>query len=147
MGDNLKKVTIYSDGGCDPNPGVGGWGVVFEYNGHTRELSGGEKESTNNRMELSAAIAALSALKESCIVEMWVDSKYVMDGMKTWIHKWKKNGWKTSSGPVKNQELWKKLDEVAQKHTINWHWVAGHTGHPYNERCDVLATEAIKRIK
>ncbi|TIR57711.1 MAG: ribonuclease HI, partial [Mesorhizobium sp.] len=118
-----KQIQIFTDGACSGNPGPGGWGAVLRYNGVTKELSGGEAETTNNRMELLAAISALDALKEPCTVDLYTDSKYVMDGISKWIHGWKKNGWKTGERkPVKNGELWQALDEANRRHKVIWHW-------------------------
>ena len=137
---NKGKVVIHTDGACSGNPGPGGWGAILDYNGTRRELHGGEKDTTNNRMELKAAIEALNALKRPCAVEMHVDSQYVKDGITKWIHGWKRNGWKTADKkPVKNVELWQALDEAVLRHEISWHWVKGHDGHPENERADELA--------
>ncbi len=134
------RVTIWTDGACSGNPGPGGWGVVMRYNGHERELNGGESETTNNRMELKAAIEALSALTRACDVDIYTDSQYVRGGVTGWIENWKRNGWKTSDKkPVKNEDLWRELDAARQRHTIAWHWVKGHAGHPENERADELA--------
>jgi ribonuclease HI len=141
-------VIIHTDGACSGNPGPGGWGVVMDWNGTRKEICGGEQFTTNNRMELVAATEALKALKRACTVEMHVDSVYVKDGIGKWIHGWKKNGWKTADKkPVKNVELWQALDEAIQRHTISWHWVKGHDGHPDNERADELAREGMKPFK
>ena len=141
-------VVIHTDGACSGNPGPGGWGAVLRYNGVTKELSGGEAETTNNRMELMAAIEALKALKRPCAVQMHVDSQYVKDGITKWIHGWKRNGWKTADKkPVKNAELWQALDEAVSRHQISWHWVKGHAGHDDNERADELAREGMKPFK
>ncbi|BCM18196.1 ribonuclease HI [Mesorhizobium sp. J8] len=143
-----KKVEIFTDGACSGNPGPGGWGAVLRYNGVTKELSGGEAETTNNRMELLAAITALNALKEPCAVDLYTDSKYVMDGISKWIHGWKKNGWKTGDKkPVKNGELWQALDEANRRHKVTWYWVKGHAGHPENERADELARQGMAPFK
>ena len=142
------KVIIHTDGACSGNPGPGGWGAILDYNGTRKEIYGGEPQSTNNRMELKAAIEALNVLKRSCIVEMHVDSQYVKDGITKWIHGWKRNGWKTADKkPVKNLELWQALDEAIKRHEISWHWVKGHDGHPENERADELARQGIADIK
>jgi ribonuclease HI len=142
------SVIIHTDGACSGNPGPGGWGVVMDWNGTRKELCGGEKETTNNRMELLAAIEALKALKRACKVEMHVDSSYVKDGISKWIHGWKRNGWKTADKkPVKNVELWQALDEAIKRHEISWHWVKGHDGHPENERADELAREGMAPYK
>jgi ribonuclease HI len=142
------KVIIHTDGACSGNPGPGGWGAVLDYNGTRKELSGGAAKTTNNRMEIQAAVEALNALKRACAVEMHVDSQYVKDGITKWIHGWKKNGWKTADKkPVKNVELWQALDEAIQRHTLSWHWVKGHDGHPENERADELAREGMAPYK
>jgi len=142
------NVVIHTDGGCSGNPGPGGWGAILQYNGHLKELKGGAAETTNNRMELTAAIEALNSLKRPCTVELHTDSKYVKDGLTKWIHGWKKNGWKTSAKkPVKNTELWQALDDAVQRHTISWHWVKGHAGDEMNERADTLATEGMEPFK
>jgi len=143
-----KQVEIFTDGACSGNPGPGGWGAILRFNGKTKELSGGEAETTNNRMELLAAISALNALKEPCAVELHTDSKYVMDGISKWIHGWKKNGWKTADKkPVKNGELWQALDEANRRHKVTWNWVKGHAGHTENERADELAREGMAPFK
>ena len=137
---DLPKVEIFTDGACKGNPGPGGWGAILRSGGKERELSGGEKLSTNNRMELMAAIEALKALKKPCHVQLWTDSNYVRDGITKWIHAWRRNGWKTSDKkPVKNAELWQALLDACEPHRIDWHWVKGHAGHPENERADALA--------
>lgn len=144
----MKKVIVHSDGACHGNPGPGGWAAVLEYGEHKRELSGGVAATTNNRMELQAAIEALSALKESCQVEFYTDSQYVRHGVSAWLLIWKRNGWKTKSKkPVKNEDLWRTLDASMARHQINWHWIKGHAGHVCNERCDELASQEIGRIK
>ena len=139
----MKKVEIYTDGACRGNPGKGGWGAVLIYRGLEKELSGGEVETTNNRMELSAVIAALSALKEPCEVTLTTDSQYVVNAIeKGWLATWQTNGWKKSGkGAVLNVDLWQKLVVLLEKHDVSFVWVRGHNGHPYNERCDKLATE------
>jgi ribonuclease HI len=142
------KVIIHTDGACSGNPGPGGWGAILDYNGTRKEIYGGEPQSTNNRMELKAAIEALNVLKRECDVEMHVDSQYVKDGITKWIHGWKRNGWKTADKkPVKNVELWQALDEAIKRHEISWHWVKGHDGHPENERADELARQGIADMK
>ena len=143
----LPQVDIFTDGACKGNPGPGGWGAILRSNGKERELSGGESPSTNNRMELMAAIEALNALKKPCRVQLWTDSNYVRDGITKWIHGWRRNGWKTADRkPVKNAELWQALLDASEPHRIEWHWVKGHAGHPENERADALAcAEAEKR--
>lgn len=144
----MKKITIHSDGGCHGNPGPGGWAAVLSYGAHSRELSGGEVATTNNRMELKAAIEALRALKEPCEVQFFTDSEYVKKGVQSWMASWKRNGWRTSAKkPVKNEDLWRELDAATQLHVVEWKWLKGHAGHAGNERCDQLATEAIEQIK
>lgn len=138
-----QHVEIYTDGSCLGNPGPGGYGVVIEYGPHRKELSGGYRLTTNNRMELLAAIKGLQALKRPCRVILTTDSQYLRQGIQQWIHNWKRNGWRTSArSPVKNADLWQQLDQVAQLHDIQWNWVKAHQGHPQNERCDDLAREA-----
>jgi ribonuclease HI len=140
-----KQVEIYTDGACSGNPGPGGWGVILRYKGVEKELSGHASHTTNNRMELTAVVQALQALREPCQVAVHTDSRYIRDGITRWIHQWKRNGWKTSNRePVKNKDLWEALDEASQRHIIEWRWVKGHAGHPENERCDQLAREAIQ---
>ena len=142
------RVTVHTDGACSGNPGPGGWGVILDYNGTRKELNGGEAQTTNNRMELMGAISALEALKRPCEVEMHVDSQYVKDGITKWIHGWKKNGWKTADKkPVKNAELWQRLDDALKLHKVSWHWVKGHAGHDENERADELAREGMAPFK
>jgi ribonuclease HI len=142
------KVVIHTDGACSGNPGPGGWGAILDYNGTRKELFGGEANTTNNRMELKAAIEALNVLKRPCAVEMHVDSQYVKDGITKWIHGWKKNGWKTADKkPVKNVELWQALDEAVLRHELSWHWVKGHDGHPENERADELARMGVAEAR
>ena len=144
----MKKVVIHSDGGCHGNPGPGGWAAILEYGPHDRELSGGVPATTNNRMELQAAIEALSVLKESCDVEFYTDSEYVKNGVSGWLSNWKRNGWRTKSKkPVKNEDLWRSLDCHVSKHQVKWHWIKGHAGHVGNERCDQLANAEIAKIK
>ena len=145
--NELPEVEIFTDGACKGNPGPGGWGAVLRFGGKERELSGGESPTTNNRMELVAAIEALKALSKPCRVQLWTDSNYVRDGITKWIHGWRRNGWKTSDKkPVKNVELWQALLDAAAPHRVDWHWVKGHAGHPENERADALAcTEAEAR--
>ncbi len=138
-----KTVEIYTDGSCLGNPGPGGYGVVMKYQQHLKELSGGFIETTNNRMELMAAIAALESLKRPCSIDISTDSQYVRQGITQWLVNWKRNNWRTAAKePVKNKDLWQRLDTACQPHEIRWHWVKGHAGHPENERCDVLAREA-----
>jgi ribonuclease HI len=142
---NQERVVIHTDGGCVPNPGVGGWGAVLEFKGKRRELSGGADETTNNRMEMTAAIEALETLKRPCRVLLYTDSEYLRKGITEWLVRWKRNGWKTRSGPVKNVDLWKRLELALAQHHVEWHWVRGHTGVPENERCDQLALVEITR--
>lgn len=142
-----KKVVIHTDGACRGNPGPGGWGALLRYNGTTRELYGGEANTTNNRMELTAAIRALEALKRSCVVELHTDSTYVRQGVMQWMHNWKRNGWKTAAKkPVKNADLWRALDEACARHQINWHWVKGHSGDIGNDAADALANRGIDEM-
>ena len=144
----MRSVVIHSDGACHGNPGPGGWAAILVSGPHRKELSGGVPATTNNRMELQAAIAALAALKQPCVVEFHTDSNYLRDGITKWLHGWKRNGWKTTSKqPVKNEDLWRQLDRAVSMHTVNWHWVKGHAGDAGNERCDELATAAILTVK
>ena len=150
MNDNpgLKKITIFTDGGCLGNPGPGGWAAVLRYEELEREISGGEPATTNNRMELKAAIGGLSSLKEACEVTLYTDSQYLRQGITTWIHQWKVRGWITSSRqPVKNADLWQGLDIQTKRHKVTWKWLKGHAGHSGNERCDGLAAAEIEKIK
>jgi ribonuclease HI len=147
-GDDTGIVDIYTDGACSGNPGPGGWGAILRWRGEERELNGGEAETTNNRMELMAAIVALESLKRSVKARLHTDSTYVMDGITKWIHGWKKNGWKTAAKkPVKNVDLWQRLDEALAQHKVEWFWVKGHAGHPENERADELARNAIATLR
>ncbi|HEV3008619.1 MAG TPA: ribonuclease HI [Burkholderiales bacterium] len=142
MGEHV--VEVYTDGACRGNPGPGGWGALLRANGAEKELYGGEADTTNNRMELMAAIRALEALKRPSRVKLYTDSIYVMKGITSWIHDWKRRGWRTADKkPVKNEDLWRQLDELAAKHDVEWHWVKGHAGHPENERADQLANKGI----
>ena len=144
----MKSVRIWTDGACSGNPGPGGWGALMRYGETEKELYGGEENTTNNRMELTAAIAALNALKEPCQVELTTDSEYVKGGITSWIHGWKKNGWKTSNKkPVKNAELWQALDDAVKRHKVTWHWIKGHAGHAENERADELARRGMEDYK
>ena len=144
----MKTDEAFTDGACSGNPGPGGWGALLRYNGNERELCGGEEETTNNRMELLAAIEALSALKQPCHVRLTTDSTYVKDGITKWLENWKRNGWKTAAKkPVKNQDLWIRLDEQSSRHRIEWCWVKGHSGHPENERADTLANRGLDRLR
>jgi ribonuclease HI len=143
-----KKVEIYTDGACSGNPGPGGWGVILIWNGHRKELKGGEALTTNNRMELMAAISALEALKTGVTADLYTDSEYVRNGISSWIHGWKRNGWRTAAKkPVKNAELWQRLEQALGEHKVTWHWVKGHAGHPENERADELAREGMAEFK
>ncbi len=138
-------MTLYTDGACSGNPGPGGWGAILRWNGTEKELSGGEPATTNNRMELMAVISGLSALKRPCRVEVYTDSQYVQKGISEWLRGWKARGWKTADKkPVKNEDLWRALDDVAARHQVSWHWVRGHSGHPENERADALARQGLK---
>ncbi|MEW6454345.1 MAG: ribonuclease HI [Pseudomonadota bacterium] len=141
-------VVIYTDGACSGNPGPGGWGAILTSGSHRKELKGGEDHTTNNRMELMGAISALEALKGPSNVELHTDSKYVQQGISQWIHGWKRNGWKTADKkPVKNTDLWQRLDAAIHRHDVKWHWVKGHAGHDMNERADELAREAIAELR
>lgn len=143
----MKQVEIFTDGACKGNPGPGGWGVLLRMGTHEKEMSGGEPDTTNNRMEMMGAIKGLNALIEPCTVDLYSDSKYVLDGMNKWIHGWQRNGWvNASKKPVRNADLWHDLIEAARPHKVNWHWVRGHNGHPENERVDALASAAAARI-
>jgi len=138
------RINIYTDGACSGNPGPGGWGVLLRWRGHEKELFGGEPDTTNNRMELMAAIQAMESLKRQGPVDLYTDSTYVRDGITKWIIGWKKNGWKTAAKkPVKNEDLWKRLEQALVDHDVTWHWVKGHAGHPGNERADELARKGI----
>lgn len=142
--ESAKQVTIYTDGACKGNPGPGGWGAILMYGENEKELWGGNAETTNNRMELTAAIEALEALTESCNVILYTDSNYVKDGISSWLANWKKRGWKTANKkPVKNVDLWKRLDDATARHDIDWRWVKGHAGDPGNERADELANRGV----
>jgi ribonuclease HI len=143
---DANRVTIFTDGACSGNPGPGGWGAILRYRGTEKEMSGGDRETTNNRMEMMAAISALEALKRPCVVDIYTDSSYVRDGITKWIFGWQKRGWKTADKkPVKNVELWQRLLDALKPHKVEWHWVKGHAGHPENERCDELARAAVPR--
>jgi len=144
--DNV--VDAFTDGACSGNPGPGGWGAILRWRGQERELSGGETQTTNNRMELMAAISALETLKRPTIVRLHTDSLYVKDGIQKWLPSWKKRGWKTADKkPVKNVDLWQRLETAVERHEVSWHWVRGHAGHPENERADALAREAIATLR
>ncbi|HKK57506.1 ribonuclease HI [Marinobacter sp.] len=140
-----EKVILYTDGACRGNPGPGGWGAVLNYRNARKLLHGGEADTTNNRMELMAAIRGLKTLKRSCEVELYTDSQYVRKGITEWMHRWKQNGWKTAAKkPVKNEDLWRQLDEEVARHSVNWHWVKGHAGNPGNELADELANKGVE---
>lgn len=143
-----SRVVIYTDGACSGNPGPGGWGAILSYKGKEKELSGGELETTNNRMEMTAAIAALTGLTRPCAVDLFTDSQYVLKGFTEWMPSWKARGWKTADRkPVKNEDLWRALDEAAQRHQITWHWVKGHADDPLNIRADELAVAEAQKFK
>ena len=148
MSPTLSHVIIHTDGACSGNPGPGGWAAILAFGDHEKELKGGELLTTNNRMELMAAIAALEALKRPCRVDLHTDSQYLRNGITSWITKWKQNGWRTADKkPVKNADLWRRLDTALSNHEIRWHWVRGHAGHDINERADALARQAIAEIR
>lgn len=143
----VKKITIYTDGGCRGNPGPGGWGAILEYGEYRKELKGHAEETTNNRMELTAAIEALSGITRQCPIDLYTDSVYVRDGIAKWMVNWKKNNWRTANKKaVKNKDLWQMLDELDKTHSVAWHWVKGHSGHPGNDRADELANEAMDEL-
>ena len=144
----MKSVTLITDGSCLGNPGPGGWAAILRHGGHKKELSGSDSQTTNNRMEMTAVIEALATLKQPCRMLVEIDSEYVKNGITQWIHGWKKRGWKTSAKqPVKNEDLWRKLDQAVARHEIEWKWVKGHAGHDDNNRCDELAREAAERAR
>lgn len=144
----MKHVNIFTDGACRGNPGPGGWAAILRYQSKEKIISGAEADTTNNRMELMAAIEALKTLKQGCVIDLYTDSQYVQKGISEWIHNWKKNKWKTANKkPVKNADLWQELDKQSKQHEITWHWVKGHNGHRENEMVDVLANEAIDQLK
>ena len=144
----MKKVELFTDGACKGNPGPGGWGALLRMGRHEKELSGAEPDTTNNRMEMTAAIRGLSALIEPCEVELYTDSKYLIDGITKWLPGWQKRGWKTASKqPVKNEDLWRQLADLNARHRVTWHWVKGHSGHAENERADQLASDAADSIR
>jgi ribonuclease HI len=141
-------VVIHTDGACKGNPGPGGWGALLRWGDHERELFGGERQTTNNRMELTAVIEALSALKQRCDVALYTDSAYVKNGITVWVHGWKQRGWRTADNkPVKNVELWRRLEALAAQHEVKWHWVRGHDGDPGNERADALANRGVDSVR
>jgi ribonuclease HI len=143
-----RRVIIYTDGACSGNPGPGGWGAILTFGDHEKEISGSEPHTTNNRMELMAAIAALEALKKPCKVELHTDSEYLQKGISTWIRQWRRNGWRTADRkPVKNADLWQRLDAALARHEVDWRWVRGHVGHAMNERADQLARAAIAKAR
>ncbi|MCP8686898.1 MULTISPECIES: ribonuclease HI [Marinobacterium] len=143
-----NSVKIYTDGACKGNPGPGGWGALLRYGDVEKQLFGGEKNTTNNRMELMAAIEALAALTKPCVVDLTTDSQYVRKGITEWMRNWKRNGWKTAARqPVKNADLWQRLDTEVARHEVKWHWVKGHSGHPENELADELANKGVEQIK
>ena len=144
MSDHLPNVTIYTDGACDGNPGPGGWAAWLSYGKASKEISGGEKDTTNNRMELTAAIRALEALKQPCQVDLYTDSEYLKRGITEWLPGWKARQWKRKAGPLKNADLWMALDAALARHKVSWHWLRGHAGQPNNERVDLLARRAIR---
>ena len=147
MSETNHQVIIYTDGACKGNPGPGGWGAWLQAGGHEKELFGGEPLTTNNRMELTAVIESLASLKRRCEVSIYTDSEYVRNGITTWIHNWKRRGWRTADNkPVKNAELWQRLDGLAQQHDVRWHWVKGHAGDPGNERADALANRGVVSV-
>jgi ribonuclease HI len=147
MSGDADEVYVYTDGACKGNPGAGGWGALLLYGKHTRELFGGEAHTTNNRMEMMAVIRALESLNRQCRIKLHTDSKYVQQGITSWIHDWKKRGWKTADKkPVKNADLWLQLDELARQHDIEWIWVKGHAGHDGNERADALANRGVESV-
>ncbi len=144
----MARVEIFTDGACSGNPGPGGWGAILRAGEHEKEMWGGDSETTNNRMELMAAIMALEALKGPTTIDLHTDSTYVKDGITRWIHNWQRNGWKTAAKkPVKNVDLWQRLQEAMARHEISWHWVKGHAGHPENERADELARRGINEVR
>ena len=143
MNAGLPRVRIYTDGACNPNPGPGGWAAIMQFGEHERVLSGGEADTTNNRMELTAAIRALQTLKRPCQVDLYTDSEYLKRGITEWLPNWERRGWRRSGGKLANSELWQALAEAKSMHQLNWHWVRGHAGHPENERADLLARKAI----
>jgi ribonuclease HI len=145
---NGGRVTLYTDGACSGNPGPGGWGAILIFNGAEKELSGGEAMTTNNRMEMTAAVEGLNALKRPCAVDLYTDSQYLMQGITAWMQNWKRRGWRTADNkPVKNEDLWRALDEAASRHNVKWHWVRGHADDPLNNRVDALAVAALQPFR
>jgi ribonuclease HI len=148
LGAGAKRVVIHADGACRGNPGPGGWGAILSFGDHEKEIFGGEPATTNNRMELTAVIRALESLKEPCEINVYTDSQYVQKGISEWMPSWKRRGWRTADKkPVKNVDLWQKLDALAGAHSVRWHWVRGHAGHDGNERADVLANRGVDSLK
>ena len=147
IGDKKKFVTIYTDGGCEPNPGPGAWAAVLLYGKTRKEIYGTDPDTTNNRMELTAALQGLLSLKEKCRVVLFTDSEYLKKGIPEWLPNWKRRNWTRKGGKLKNVDLWKKLDDVVGKHEVDWHWVKGHNGIEYNERCDLLVSRAIESLR
>ena len=148
MNRKIFPVEVFTDGACSGNPGPGGWGAILRYGKTEKELFGGQENTTNNQMELMAAIKALESLKKPCVVDIYTDSSYVKDGITKWIHNWQKNGWRTAARkPVKNAELWQRLLDGLGDHDMNWHWIKGHAGHPENERADELARKGMEPYK
>ena len=144
----MKRIELFTDGACSGNPGLGGWGAVLRYKENEKEISGSQEATTNNRMELTAVLESLKLLKEPCEVDLYTDSQYVMKGATEWLYGWMKNGWRTADKkPVKNSDLWQELYRLSKQHTLHWHWVKGHAGHPENERCDLLARSAIEALR
>jgi len=142
-----NTVLVFADGACKGNPGPGGWGAILRIGTHEKEICGGERQTTNNRMELTAVIRALESLKRHCNVKVYTDSQYVQKGISEWLPQWKRRGWRTAGKkPVKNEDLWRELDELAQKHKVEWHWVRGHAGHVENERADALANRGVESV-
>jgi ribonuclease HI len=145
--DSNSIVYIHTDGACDPNPGTGGWAAVLRYKSHYKELAGGAPHTTNNRMEMTAAIKALEALKQPSRVVLHTDSEYLQKGITQWLPSWKRRNWRRKGGEIKNLDLWQRIDELTEKHHVEWRWVRGHAGDPLNERCDQLATEEVRRLR
>ena len=146
MKQSEESVVIYTDGACDPNPGAGGWAAILSYKGRSKEIAGGEPESTNNRMEMTAAIQALDSLKRRCTVIVHTDSEYLKRGITEWLPGWRQRNWRRKGGVLKNEDLWRRLDALTQQHEVEWRWVRGHAGDPLNERCDVLASIEVGKL-